>query len=508
MKSSSAPAPLTARQAGLLGAIVIATIAIYLPSLRNGWVFDDWQEIVNNQFIHSWSFVGNSFIHDIWWFRDPTKLPQSAYYRPLENAWFAVNALLFGTHPAAWHLAKIALHAVVVLLCFRAAQLLTGDVATALLTAAIFGVMPAHVEAVVWASAIPEPLSTAFELGALIFLIGRKPGWSRGLFIALLLYACAILTHESAILFPLIAGAYAYLIERKRACESIRLAAPFIAIAIGYMAARLYALGPEDYFGAPYNQALAALGWAKPAASHGAFELILTAPVVLLEYLGVLAMPGLAGPAHNVNWSAGVTPITLISVGAIAALAIIASAIAWRSPHRNLYMFCAAWSLLTIAPAMKLNALNALVQDRLLYAPSFGWSMAVAIAAVELAAVNPRARAAVAGATAMVLAAYAVSAVRIEHYWNDNLTFYARCVEIDPYNVDYLRLLVQLLNEKPDFAAAANVLERAVQLEPDNPYLHMKLANEYALMQRPADFRAEMMRTRALWGKSQAVPSP
>ena len=143
MKSSSAPAPLTARQAGLLGAIVIATIAIYLPSLRNGWVFDDWQEIVNNQFIHSWSFVGNSFIHDIWWFRDPTKLPQSAYYRPLENAWFAVNALLFGTHPAAWHLAKIALHAVVVLLCFRAAQLLTGDVATALLTAAIFGVMPA-----------------------------------------------------------------------------------------------------------------------------------------------------------------------------------------------------------------------------------------------------------------------------------------------------------------------------------------------------------------------------
>jgi len=203
-----------------------------------------------------------------------------------------------------------------------------------------------------------------------------------------------------------------------------------------------------------------------------------------------------------------VTPITLISVGAIAALAIIASAIAWRSPHRNLYMFCAAWSLLTLAPAMKLNALNALVQDRLLYAPSFGWSMAVAIAAVELAAVNPRARAAVAGATAMVLAAYAVSAVRIEHYWNDNLTFYARCVEIDPYNVDYLRLLVQLLNEKPDFAAAANVLERAVQLEPDNPYLHMKLANEYALMQRPADFRAEMMRTRALWGKSQAVPSP
>ena len=75
-----------------------------------------------------------------------------------------------------WHLAKIVLHAVVVILCFRVAQLLTGEIATALLTAAIFAVMPAHVEAVVWASSIPEPLSTAFELGALLCPIGAQAG--------------------------------------------------------------------------------------------------------------------------------------------------------------------------------------------------------------------------------------------------------------------------------------------------------------------------------------------
>ena len=70
---------------------------------------------------------------------------------------------------------KILLQVVAVLLCFRVAQLLTGEVVVALLAAAIFGLMPAHVEPVVWASAIPEPLSTVFELAALIFLIQRKP---------------------------------------------------------------------------------------------------------------------------------------------------------------------------------------------------------------------------------------------------------------------------------------------------------------------------------------------
>ncbi len=93
-----------------------ATIAIYLPSLRNGWVSDDSLALVNNKFIHSWAFVWRSFICDSWWFYDP-RLPQSASYRPLQNAWFAANAVLFGTHPAPWHLAKIVLHAVA---CFCA----------------------------------------------------------------------------------------------------------------------------------------------------------------------------------------------------------------------------------------------------------------------------------------------------------------------------------------------------------------------------------------------------
>ncbi len=101
---------------------------VYLPSLRNGWVFDDREEFVDNKLIHSWSFLWNSFIYDSWWFKDPQHLPQSAYYRPLEDVWFAANALVFGKHPAAWHLAKIVAAPVAVVLCFRVAQLLTGDV--------------------------------------------------------------------------------------------------------------------------------------------------------------------------------------------------------------------------------------------------------------------------------------------------------------------------------------------------------------------------------------------
>ena len=177
-------------------------------------MFDDWDIFVTNKILHSWSFVWNSLFRDKFWFRNPARLPQSEYYRPVESTYIAASALLLGTHPAAWHLSKIVLHVITVVLCFRVAQLLSGSVGIGLLTAAIYGVMPAHVDAVVWLSAISEPLSTAFELGALLWLIGRQPGWSRGMLCALGLYACAQLTHESAILFPLVVAAYVFLFER------------------------------------------------------------------------------------------------------------------------------------------------------------------------------------------------------------------------------------------------------------------------------------------------------
>ena len=80
---------LTQREAAILAAIVLASIAIYLPSLRNGWVFDDWQEFVqdntDSQLVVRLELVPPRLCV----VTDPGGgLARSAYYRPLENTWF------------------------------------------------------------------------------------------------------------------------------------------------------------------------------------------------------------------------------------------------------------------------------------------------------------------------------------------------------------------------------------------------------------------------------------
>ncbi len=499
---------LSPRESAILAAIVLVTIAIYLPSLRNGWVFDDWDIFVTNKILHSWSFVWNSLFRDKFWFRNPARLPQSEYYRPVESTYIAASALLLGTHPAAWHLSKIVLHIITVVLCFRVAQLLSGSVGIGLLTAAIYGVMPAHVDAVVWLSAISEPLSTAFELGALLWLIGRQPGWSRGMLCALGLYACAQLTHESAILFPLVVAAYVFLFERganqqlpgpsqnagtirSRIIAAARVSAPFGALALAYLCARLAVLGLHFAFSWPRPTGPVHLGQMASPAPHRPVDFILTMPVVLLTDLGVLAVPGVAGPVHAVHWITRASPIAFVAAGVFVILAAAALVLVWRSSDRRLYLFCAVWSLLALAPALKLNSIWELVQDRYLYAPSFGWSLAVAVAAVRLAAASPRARAAVGTAMALLLAAYMVTAIRIEHYWRDDVSFFGQCVAVDPTNLDYRLDLVIAMNKAGDFEGAAQALERGTAIHPNNVLLQKDLAQQYQKMGRQLDFARE-----------------
>lgn len=486
------------RELAMLAGIMAVAAIIYMPSIRYGWVWDDKYQTVDARLLHTWSGLGRSFLHDSWWFRDPGNLPQSAYYRPFQELWFGLNYMLLGNHPGAWHFEKVLLQLIGVLLCFRLAQLLTKNTAMALTAATVFAVLPANVESVVWPSAIGEPLSTILEMGAMCCFIQRKAGWSRRLILALILYAGALLSHETAVLFWIVVAAYLFLMEGRRPRESIRLVTPFALLAVAYLVARWHALGAA-FLGMPdFVPPSIALGWEAPHRLYGLRDMVLTVPSVMLTYLEVLVLPGMAGPTHDVNWITRASANAFASAGVLAGIAAIAFMLIRRSRDRNLYLFCAAWALIAIAPSMNLKALAVLVQDRILYAPSFAWSLAMAVVAVRLASSAAGARAAVTGAMAILLVAYAITVLHVEGYWHDDRVFFMECLAIAPHKAEYIREAVDISNDAGDAATALKVLREAVNREPDNFYLHVKLAQQYAMMQRGADFVAETMKIKTL----------
>ena len=54
--------------------------------------------IIVNRYIGDWSFLWKAFVNDSWW-SGPADLPQSHYYRPLQDVWLGLNYQVFGLNP-------------------------------------------------------------------------------------------------------------------------------------------------------------------------------------------------------------------------------------------------------------------------------------------------------------------------------------------------------------------------------------------------------------------------
>jgi protein O-mannosyl-transferase len=449
-----------------IAALLAGSALVYLRALGNEFVYDDNEEIRLNHLIGDWQFVWRSFVHDSWWFRDPTHLPQSSYYRPLQDLWLGLNYHAFGMNPVGWHLAMIAMEVLAVYLVFKVAEALTGDLASALIAAALFAILPIHAQAVVWPSAIVSPMAAVFELGALLIVIGhgaRTPAW---LAAAMALSALAMLSHESAIMFPAILASY-LLIEPGKETSGrswtmrVRAAAigsaGFFAVAAAYLALRYSILG--------------FISRANPTNHMSIAEIALTMPEVVGQYALLLLTPWRAEPAHPVvqvtSMKAPEFYVPLIGLLAIAGASAILLAHRRRA---SLYLFCGAWIALAIAPVLNLGALSpiAMVEDRYLYFPSAGWCVLLGALAGELIRGGDAARNVVLAALATAVLGLVAMLWHVQGYWHDDTALFGRCVEVFPGSSLCHERLGMALKSEGEFTQAAREFQIAGALDPDS----------------------------------------
>ncbi|HUO05051.1 MAG TPA: tetratricopeptide repeat protein [Candidatus Binataceae bacterium] len=451
---------------------MILSALVFSPALFNEFVFDDWDQIVSNRYIGNWAFVWKSFVNDVVWFRNPLNLPQSAFYRPFHSVWLAVNFFLFGPHPMGWHAAAIVLHLTVVWLAFRVSTRLAGDAWTGLIAATLFALIPIHAETVSYAAAVAPMIAAAFEFGAFdLYLRCRldvegaqsRSKWNS---VALALFGCALLSYESAAVFPLLVAAHTFIFSRDagdaelpvadRGSKAAAAAWPYAVILAIYLGLRLRVLG---FLSQPH-----------PLNSPTWPEAVLTIPAAIAADLKLLALPWLAAPTHSLEftnrvWSVGfILPLLELSILTAAGFFALR-----RHPHRRLYLFCALWFAIAISPTLNLRALfsQAAIQDRYLYFASFGFCvMAADLAASYARAGELQARYAAIG-TAAVGLIYATILLSVERYWHDDVALFSRCVEESPDDWIWHNALGVTLAGRGEYLKARTELDRANSLQPD-----------------------------------------
>jgi protein O-mannosyl-transferase len=455
----------TSRKVVIAALLAVASL-VYLRALGNEFVYDDNEEIRLNHLIGNWSFAWRSFGHDSWWFRDPARLPQSAYYRPLQDLWLALNYHAFGINPLGWHLAMIAMEVLAVFLVFKVAEALTDDFASALSAAALFALLPIHAQAVVWPSAIVSPMAAVFELGALLIVIRHGTRSPRWLAAAIALSALAMLSHESAIMFPAIVASYLLIAPGKesparswaaRARAAVIGSAAFFGVAAAYLMLRYSILG---FISRP-----------NPTNHMSVAEIFLTTPEVVGQYVLLLLTPWRAEPAHPVlQIASAAAPEFYVPLSGLLAITGASAILLAHRRRAALYLFCAAWIAFAIAPVLNLGALSpiAMVEDRYLYFPSAGWCVMLGALAGELLLGAETVRSVVLAALATAALGLAAMLWHVQGYWHDDAALFGRCVEVFPGSSLCHERLGMALKGEGEFTQAAREFQIAGALDPES----------------------------------------
>jgi tetratricopeptide (TPR) repeat protein len=174
--------------------IAALTFAVFLPSLRNGFVnWDDYENLLGNQ-----NYRGLGWVQLKWMFTTFHLGP----YQPLSWMTFGLDYLIWGMAPFGYHLTNVILHSinavVFYLVCKKllaavirpvlAAEKKTELAVSAGFAALFFALHPLRVESVAWVTERRDVLSGLFYLLALLWYIsprcpavGPVPFWRRQL---------------------------------------------------------------------------------------------------------------------------------------------------------------------------------------------------------------------------------------------------------------------------------------------------------------------------------------
>src|SRR4029077_5393027 len=145
---------------GGLAALGLVTAAVFAPTLRFPFLWDDNVYVVTNPHLRSLGYLGEYFTATFC----AGAAKECAFYRPLVAVSYLVDYLLWGPSALGHHLSCVAVHVAVVLVFYALVLRLFERRRVALVAALFFAVHPLRVEAVAFVAARTDPPATLLVL--------------------------------------------------------------------------------------------------------------------------------------------------------------------------------------------------------------------------------------------------------------------------------------------------------------------------------------------------------
>ncbi|MDD4941721.1 MAG: hypothetical protein PHS64_05040 [Candidatus Omnitrophica bacterium] len=419
--------------------LAAAGLAVYAPSVHNGFLMDDVHVVYQNPLIRNVSFILPCFLRPFLKF----------YYRPVTHLSFMADYGIWKLDPFGYHLTSVILHICNSCLVFFLLFLLWNDIRVACIAGLLFAVHPAAGIPVNYIADRSNLLSALFMLSALIsFLSAFKFRNNRFIIPGFVFFVFALLSHEISVVFPAyLVCIFAAMYDRRHVGKMAGIAAGAVCIAAAYFLIRMSIL----HYGAAAGNRDIFVSW------QGASSFFFMA----VRYMRLVAYPRESvliytiGPEFVSGMKGAMYAVFGIGVAGCAILAYRR----WRGVWFGLSWFIAGilplYYLMFSRPEMGL-----IMQDNWGYVPSIGL---IAVFSFILAKARRIARLHVWLALVLaVVLSYGSMSRAHSALWKDELTYCSYWLGKVPHNPYAFNTLGALYGRAGDYVTAKEYFLRGV----------------------------------------------
>jgi tetratricopeptide (TPR) repeat protein len=420
----------------VLAAVALVSAALYLPATRYSFVWDDDTLIAGNSLL-AHSRPSDIFSRGFWaGGPEPATGSGAAYYRPLVTLSFWLDQSLSRNNPHWFHVVNLLLYALAAAAVTLVLWELLHSGVWALLGGLLFAAHSSHVESVAFVSGRTDIMLTLFTGIAAFTLIRSFRKHNRWWWLVVLpAFALAVLSKETAVLFPLLVAFGPVLVGVRYDRRYWLLLLATVGVLAGYFLLRSAAV-PVPI---PVEHGVGF--WGRLAAIANTIGL----------YIKIFFWPfehRVKYPASNAFYAA--TQYLLFALLFVVSVPLLALK---RRFAATLWGY--AWTVAFLLPVANIASIGPLAAERLLCLPSAGIIMVLVTTLSRLLTFRATARKVVGATIAVVVVVLGADTVARTRIWKNNETLFTTMVREAPDAPSgYANLADALAGQRPDSALA------------------------------------------------------
>jgi protein O-mannosyl-transferase len=440
----------------VLATVSLASIAIYLPATRYGFVWDDTELITKNSLLAG-SRPADIFLRGFWaGAAEQIAGPHLPHYRPLVTLSFWLDLRVSHANPHWFHVANLLLYALASAAVTLVLWELLHSGVWALLGGLFFAAHSSHVESVAFVSGRTDVMLTIFTAISAFALLRSLRKHNRWWWLVVPpAFGLALLSKETAVVFPLLIALAPLLVGAK---YDRRYWLPVLASMIvlaGYFLLRTAAV-PIPI---PFSRQAGI--WDRLASIVNTFGL----------YVRMFFWPFKHQVWYQANSTSQVSPLNMT----FALLLAISAPLLILRRRLAPALWGYAWTIAFLLPVVSGLVLGPIAAERLLFLPSAGIVMVLTTVFSRMdESRSPARRIAGVGVAVVIVLLGADSMIRTPVWRNGETLFSAMVREAPTAPSAYSGLADEIAGARPDSALALH--EHALRVNPSFAQAHMHAA--------------------------------